>query len=446
MRFSDMLSMSVSNLWKRKLRTVLTILGVVIGTASIVVMISIGLGLSQAVLQQFEEYGGMTTIRAYPNYGGGNDDPLAGFFSEEQIDEFAQIEHVETASPVLRLETKAFSGKYEAYISLIGMKLDAIKNMDIELGEGSMMEEGDPLKLIYGNIVLTRFSNPKSSDSYWGSGKLPDVDLMNNDIRYVLDMNAWYEYTGDTTGKVSKPKRYVIPTAGVIAGGPEDYSEQAYNVYCDIEALKETMHKVFKGKVIAGQPTTKNGKPYSKLYYQEAYINVDDMNHVVDVQKIITDKGFQADSNMQWVKQAQEEYGFIEAVLGGIGAVAMLIAAISIANTMMMSIYERTKEIGIMKVLGCNMHNIQTMFLIEAGFIGFIGGILGAGLSYVASMIINALSAGGSFMGVSTGMSYIPIWLALLSVVFSVVVSTVAGFFPSLRAMRLSPLAAIRND
>lgn len=102
-----------------------------------------------------------------------------------------------------------------------------------------------------------------------------------------------------------------------------------------------------------------------------------------------------------------------------------------------------------MKVLGCNMHNIQGMFLLEAAFIGFIGGILGSGLSYGVSVILNkvAMNSEGGFLGMGgRSISYIPPWLALVGIAFAVVVGTLAGFFPSLRAMRLSPLAAIRNE
>ena len=107
----------------------------------------------------------------------------------------------------------------------------------------------------------------------------------------------------------------------------------------------------------------------------------------------------------------------------------------------MMSIYERTKEIGIIKVLGCDLGNIRTMFLMEAGFIGFFGGLIGLILSFIISAVIN-LVAGEYYQGIS----YIPAWLVLVSMIFAVLVGMVAGFFPALRAMKLSPLAAIRNE
>jgi|GEM_PF-7166 len=136
------------------------------------------------------------------------------------------------------------------------------------------------------------------------------------------------------------------------------------------------------------------------------------------------------------------------AALGGIGAVSLLVAAIGIANTMMMSIYERTKEIGVLKVLGCALGDIRTMFLMEAGFIGFMGGVLGLGLSYSVSAAINKF-LGASFSSMTGGsgaISRIPLWLSGSAVVFAVLIGMLAGLFPALRAMKLSPLAAIRNE
>ena len=143
----------------------------------------------------------------------------------------------------------------------------------------------------------------------------------------------------------------------------------------------------------------------------------------------------------------KSQFAIIQAVLGGIGAVSLFVAAIGIANTMMMSIYERTKEIGVIKVLGCSLKNIKQMFLLEAAFIGLIGGMAGNVLSFLMSAAINFLTKNGaSSMGLSSEISYIPIWLVLLSMGFAMLVGVVAGYFPALRAMKLSPLAAIRNE
>ena len=168
------------------------------------------------------------------------------------------------------------------------------------------------------------------------------------------------------------------------------------------------------------------------------------MENVSAVQQMISDMGYETYSSMEWIESDMQIMNIVQAVLGGIGAVSLFVAAIGITNTMMMSIYERTKEIGIMKVIGCRIRDIQALFLIEAGYIGLIGGTLGVGLSYILSVVINKIIS-GTDMGFDN-ISRIPIWLGGVSVVFAILIAMVAGFFPSVRAMKLSPLAAIRAE
>ncbi len=445
MKFRDLLRMSSTNLLRRKLRTVLTVLGVVIGTASIVVMISLGLGLQKISLAQIEEYGGLTTIDVYSNdyYGGSTDDKDAKRLSDEVVEEISQLSHVEIVSPILSINVMAKQGAYEANLQIQGMTAEALEKMDFKIGQGELPSP-DTLDFFYGNQILTNFYNAKKNEYYWDTGVLPDVDLMGDPLFIIFDTEAYWQSkggSGEDGQTVAAPKKYIIPTSGVMAGGPEDYSNGAYNVYADIEPLKAQLKKVFKNKAIPGQPTNSNGKPYKELYYNSLYVRVDDIDYVTEIQKQIQDMGFEASSNAEWMEQTQQQMQTIQLVLGGIGAVSLFVAAIGIANTMMMSIYERTKEIGIIKVLGCDLKNIRTMFLMEAGFIGFFGGLAGLIVSYGISAIINVM-AGEAYRGVS----YIPIWLTLLSLVFAVLVGMVSGFFPALRAMKLSPLAAIRNE
>jgi ABC-type antimicrobial peptide transport system permease subunit len=175
-------------------------------------------------------------------------------------------------------------------------------------------------------------------------------------------------------------------------------------------------------------------------------VQADDIDNVEDLAATIQEMGYRVSTNAEYLKSAQQEFAMIEAVLGGIGAVSLFVAAIGIANTMMMSIYERTKEIGVIKVLGCSLRNIKQMFLLEAAFIGFIGGLAGNLLSFLLSFGINVVTAHGGAMGMDSDISYIPVWLVAGSMAFAVLVGMVAGYFPALRAMRLSPLAAIRNE
>lgn len=466
MKFLDLLRLSSSSLWKRKVRTLLTVLGVTIGVASIVVMVSLGLGLNKSSMEEMESYGSLTAVTvnlagSYGNFSSGmavaESTSSSGKKEEEKrlddalVETLKALPHVNLVSPVLNVDVIAKSGIYEGNFRVQGMTAEAFEAMKIPLGEGAFpKKDAEKLEFFYGNMVLQSFSNSRTgSYPYYEKGELPPIDLMKDPIFVIFDTNAYYNNKyGSTQGssassKTPPPKKYLIGTCGMVEGGPEDWSRYSYDVYCDIDALKTELKRIFKNKAIPGQPTTKSGKPYKEIYYSQIYVDVDDMENVSEVQSAINAMGYQASSNAEWVQAMQTQYGYVQLVLGGIGAVSLLVAAIGITNTMMMSIYERTKEIGIMKVLGCDLRNIQMMFLMEAGFIGLIGGLVGLVFSFGVSVVINKIVAS---MGNMMTLSYIPPWLALLSLVFAILVGMVAGFFPSLRAMRLSPLAAIRNE
>ena len=447
MRFIDLLRMSVSNLFKRKVRTILTVLGVVIGVASIVVMVSLGLGLNKATMDELSNYANLTAVEvSEPWDTEGVSDKDKKHLDEALIEDIMQIPHVVGVDPYLNVDLMAKYGMYEGYIQLYATTLEALQNMNIEVGEGTLPQENaGELQLFYGNMAIRNFY--KTTGEYnWED--IPDIDLMHDSVIYILDRDAYWNYGGtDENGKpYRKPKKHLFTVAGIAAGGLDQYRSYSYNTYCDIDELIPLLKKEFKGRAIPGQPTTSKGKPYKEIYYNRLTVNVDEMENVAEVTQVISDMGYNAYNDAEWIAQQQQQLGMIQAVLGGIGAVSLFVAAIGITNTMMMSIYERTKEIGVMKVLGCNMRNIGALFLMEAGFIGFLGGVVGLGLSYSLSSVINYLVAQSQEMGLQSGISYIPFWLALLSMGFAILVGMVAGFFPARRAMKLSPLAAIRNE
>ncbi|MCM1123260.1 MAG: ABC transporter permease [Eubacterium sp.] len=445
MRFLDLLRMSSSNLWKRKVRTVLTVLGVVIGVASIVVMISLGLGLSRSQMEQMESYGSLTQITVYEPWN--NDSSEEKRLDDDLVREIEGMEYVESVWPILESSAIAKYGSYEGYLQIRGMPKEAFAQMDINVGEGRLPGEDEKLTFFYGNEVIQNFYNSKGSGgSYWETGVLPDIDLMNDTIFVIFDTNAYYSAGGTTEDgqTIPPPKKYMIEACGVEETIEDNWSQYGWYTFCDIDQLIPQLKKMFKNKVIPGQPQTKTGKPYKEIFYSELDVNVDTMDHVMEVQNYLTDLGYEAYSNAEWVESNQKTMATIQMVLGGIGAVSLFVAAIGITNTMMMSIYERTKEIGVMKVLGCDLRNIRSLFLMEAGFIGLIGGIIGLILSFTISTVMNKLAQATGEYG--SGISYIPFWLVLLSLVFAILVGMIAGFFPARRAMKLSPLAAIRNE
>lgn len=461
MKFPDLLIMSMNNLRRRKLRTVLTVLGVIIGTAAIVVMVSLGIGLNEMTMEQIASWGSLTTIEVYSQSSGGgmqmmgaamssqNSESEPNYITDKVIDNFKRIPHVTGVSPVLNMNVVMRQGAYiSTYVQLKGVSQSYLEQL--ELAEGRLPQPGE-LGLVFGNGVIRDFTNAKTGKGYWDTGEMPDVDPMGKPMFVIFDMDAYYQSQGSGSSSdgtpVKPPKKYMIETTGMLAGGENGYSNYSWYVFTDIDGLKAQLKKVFKkGTPIPGQPTNKKEKPLNELVYNSAEVFVDDMENVTQVQEQLAAMGYQVNSQMDFLESSRQQSNMVQAVLGGIGAVSLFVAAIGIANTMMMSIYERTKEIGVMKVLGCDMGNIRNMFLIESGFIGFMGGTIGVALSYGVSAIVNRFVNMSQSMGLSGDLSRIPPWLSMAAIGFAVFVGMAAGFMPAVRAMKLSPLAAIRNE
>ncbi len=446
--------MSINSLLKRKLRTVLTILGVVIGIAAIVTMLALGEGQTRKAMKQIEEFGSIKEVTVYENYNnsqGGSGNKLNGKITDETIEEIAAIEHVDNVRKVLDTQVILKCGAYQLYTSVIGMPLEDIKRKKWEFAEGGYPEDTDKLQFMYGNGLVTDFCKPGQISSYYATGEVPDIDMMNDIIFTIFDTDSYSSQSsapvieegsdsgGESGSSGSKSaKKYIIPACGLLAGSYDEYREYYFNIYCDLDALLAFFKKNYGNKPYPGQPVKADGKAYRQLVYSRLYVEVDKLENVEAVQKQISDMGFQAQSESEWIAQEQASLRSQQAMLGGVGAIALLVAAIGIANTMMMSIYERTKEIGIMKVLGCHLKVIRSLFMIEAAIIGFVGGVVGIAVSYIAGFIINKVSEPGT--------AVIDPLLVPLALAFAVVISMAAGFVPSKRAMQLSPLAAIRNE
>ena len=136
-----------------------------------------------------------------------------------------------------------------------------------------------------------------------------------------------------------------------MAGGVDDYNVNSYYVFCDLDTLKQIMKKEFKGRVIPGQPSTKSGKAYKEFYYSSAQVKVDDMSNVNDVAKQIREMGYNVETNVEYMDSMKKQMAVIQAVLGGIGAISLIVAAIGIANTMMMSYMREQKRLESSKCL-----------------------------------------------------------------------------------------------
>lgn len=475
MSFYDLMTMSLGNLWRRKLRTVLTVLGVLIGTTSIVAMLSLAFGMKQMIMDEYASMGSVTQIMISGGGGGDMDSSssqtdTSTMLTETNMQMFQDMEHVKNVLPQLSFDGNMQSGRYSGYGNLIGVDQSILDSQELEKGDIPQKGSTGTLQVIAGNQILTGFGYVQGDEyvDYYSTGELPNIDLMTQ-IRQLQVYNEMADTSSDagstddsadassdSTGTDSsaddaavQPEEdnstlnFRIKVAGIMAGGVDEYNTYSNSLLVNIDDLKSYLTKNFGKGNIPGQPKP-NGKPMNEWVYSTLVVDVDDASNVDSVMKDIQDMGFSASSNKDLLDSAQKNLQIVELVLGGIGMVAFLVAAIGIANTMMMSTYERTKEIGVMKVLGCDMRDIQKLFLAEAGFIGLIGGIVGLGLTCGVSALINHFAV--SMGGMKGNISVIPWWLALAAVAFSTLMGMVAGYFPARRAMKLSPLAAIHTE
>lgn len=201
MRFIDLLSMSLNNLRRRKLRTALTVLGVIIGTASIVVMLSLGIGLNELNRELISSYGSLTAIEVRSDsYWGGSDDKTEPLhITDETVQQMERIGHVSSVYPLLEVNVIMKQGKYTAGMSLTGAPLGYLEQ--IPLGQGKLPEPDDKeLQLIFGNAVIQWFSDGKGRNNYWETGELPDIDFMNKPMFVIFDTDSYYQSQGEGEG------------------------------------------------------------------------------------------------------------------------------------------------------------------------------------------------------------------------------------------------------
>jgi len=441
----DLALMGIKNLLRRKARTILTVLGVLIGTASIVVMVSLGLGMNKAFEQQLEEYGSLTMIDIYANQymgdgqsGGSTEGQVV--LDDETIATIEALDNVEFVIGFKRFESKIYAGKFENYTSIKAVDFEKLALMDIELSEGVLPTTEGKNEVLLGFYVKQNFYDPNSRNPY---GNPPVIDVFNTKLE-LLPTSQYFE------GK--RPKGFVLTPTGITSELDYTYSWDVFMDYDTFVKLKEDFDK--KNKIPDngqnGNSPNKGGNSKTKENkYDEMKVSVTDMKYVQDVQAQIKELGYEAYSLTDALESMKKTSGLIQAILGGIGAVSLFVAAIGITNTMVMSIYERTKEIGVMKVIGAQLKDIKRLFLFEAAMIGLIGGIFGIAISYGISMIINTVLAG---MNGDTGyygpalLSDIPLWLSLAGMSFSTLIGLIAGYYPAVRATKLSALEAIRTE
>ena len=436
MSFRDLLYLVFGNLARMKARVAMTAIGVVIGTAAVVVLVSLAAGLQRSFAENLGSIGDLTKITVLPGsyltaFGG----PSPGRAGEEAVlndrtlAEFRELPDVVAATP---REPLMGGGTLRLNRLMSGAQVVGIDPAQVERLEFSLASGTDRLgrwQVLVGARVAEGFYDPQAQRPVE-----EPPDLQGQALQLVLSR------TGDDGRPMERVVRLRVNGVLEESGGQDDYT-----LYLALNDVLE-----LNGWFAGHRPNP------GRDGYNQALVKVVAPELVMAVEQEILKQGFFAYSARSTLQSMNIFFLVIQGIFGGIGAIALIVAAFGIANTMTMAIYERTREIGLMKAVGATNRDVMSIFLTEAGGIGLLGGLggvlLGTGLGALIDLIAStylaaqAAQSGATASDAAISIVHTPLWLPVFALLFSVLVGVISGVYPAVRAASLSPVAALKYE
>ncbi len=391
----------------RKLRSWLTMLGIFVGIAAVVSLISLGQGLQGAINEEFEKMG---TNKIMVEAGGAvfQGPPGGGYTSEKLTDDDAKvIERVKGVDMVGKLISKSAKTEFRddvKYTFVSGMPTDETRRVieemqSFEVVQGRDLKSSDNYKVIIGDLVA--------------KGELFDKKVKLRDRIKIRDKEFKVVGIMGPIGNPADDKSMIIP----------------YDTSVDLFEMDEISIIIVQTKdgVDVNQVTEAIKKELRD------YRNVDE-----------GEEDFRAYTFQQLMESFQTIFSIVQAVVIGIAAISLLVGGIGITNSMYTSVLERTKDIGIMKAIGARNSDIMKLFLIESGFLGLVGGaigiVIGIGLSKTVEIVITKM------YGIIYLKAHFPWYLILGALAFSFIVGSLSGVMPARQASKMKPVDALRYE
>jgi putative ABC transport system permease protein len=448
MKLRDMTELAVRNLREAILRNSLTTLGVAVGVASLVAMLSLGVGLQQLASNRLNKSGLFDSIfvTAKTNLRGPGAgppatraaSPKARPLDEDARAELTKLPDVIEVYPQIRFFTEVrFDGKPFATV-VAGMPESSKLSGSFDGMQGSFFSSANADEAIL-QIEFAKELNPQTKD-------LIGKDLV---LRYAERQSLASESGGtaqNSGGFSVVPKEKHLRIIGIVETEPASgFGGFGSGRLLIPLPVAETLRAA---QVNDLRDVLRGSSPSDKPAYASLSVRVKSPSLVDATEKKIKDLGFSAFSLLDASKSLRIFFSVFDLLLGIFGSLALAVATLGIVNTLVMAILERRREIGVLKALGAADGDVKQLFFVEAGVMGLAGGVLGVLLGWLIGQALtfatNVYLKRQDLPGVQ--ISSVPLWLIAGAIGFAVLVSLIAGLYPASRAAKLNPVDALRYE
>jgi putative ABC transport system permease protein len=448
MKLRDMTELAVRNLREAILRNSLTTLGVAVGVASLVAMLSLGVGLQQLASSRLNKSGLFDSIfvTAKTNLRGPGAgppatraaSPKARPLDEDARTELTKLPDVIEVYPQIRFFTEVrFDGKPFATV-VAGMPESSRQSGSFDGMQGSFFSSANADEAIL-QIEFAKELNPQSKD-------LIGKDLV---LRYAERQSLASESGGtaqNSGGFSVVPKEKHLHIIGIVETEPASgFGGFGSGRLLIPLPVAETLRAA---QVNDLRDVLRGSSPSDRPAYASLSVRVKSPSLVDATEKKIKDLGFSAFSLLDASKSLRIFFSVFDLLLGIFGSLALAVATLGIVNTLVMAILERRREIGVLKALGAADSDVKQLFFVEAGVMGLAGGVLGVLLGWLIGQALtfatNVYLKRQDLPGVQ--ISSVPLWLIAGAIGFAVLVSLIAGLYPASRAAKLNPVDALRYE
>lgn len=435
MKLSDLLEIIWSNMWRRRARTILTMIGVIIGSIAIFVIVSIGNGFQSYVSDQLSSFGDsdVITVMPYNSYGQQTNAVSAKkkkmVINDKSIKEIKKIDGVKYCIPVINLQGNIKYKKNQFQSSFIAMDMKEYSK-DHKLFAGKFPSEENE-ECVIGYKLAKYIIGGSNSDNVTDS---QIKELLRKRVQIIVSRVS--SDTGD-----QEDKEYSFKISGISTEGSSD----DFVVKMPLKAGKNLTQWI--GNVSTGDAEDTSAQKSS--VYSQINVVVNNVKNINIIEKSINNLGYTASSLKQILDATNTTLNGVKMVIGALGAISLFVSAFGIANTMNMSIYERKKEIGVMKVIGAGLFDIKKIFIGEASAIGFMGGLIGVILGFVINFIVNSVLRGYLSSGSSGGnvkIATASVGLVMFVLLFSLFIGFLSGIYPASKAAKLNVIKSIKDE